>query len=338
MRGATDPRSEDPAWGATDSSCGWKKQVQRSVQSVMRDAPGAWIGDYCIDSELPARSTEVAYRTTHRILPRCAHIVVLRPENTGDREAERQLLREPCILELLRHAGAPRVFECGWLDGRPWVATEYIEGTSVEQLATEPLAIGDALAVLRDAAAILAHAHHRGVVHHSLTPAAILRTPGRDFPLCITGWRHASGGGHDAFPIAESGARFYGAPELAIGGGGPAADVFALGAIVFEATTLVLPEPLQRFPGVPEPVHQLLAAMLEHDPDERPGATAVEGEASRLLELFGDGSPAIEEVEVELVDIASSGSGLPDLGWMPPEQLSGMKVHPAGSHRRRREP
>lgn len=304
----------------------------------MRDVQGARIGDYGIDGELPARSTEVAYRTTHRILPRCARIVVLRPEHAGDRDAERHLMQEACILELLRHAGAPRVFECGRLDQRPWVATEYVEGTSVEQLAAEPLAIGDALAVLRDAAAVLAHAHRRGVVHRNLTPGAILRTPARDFPVCVTGWGHASINGRDGAPITEPGARFYGAPEVATDGGGPAADVFALGAILFEATTLVLPEPLQRFPGIPEPFHQLLASMLEHDPDERPTAAAVQAEAGRLVELFTDGSPAIEEVEVELVDIASSSSGLPGLGWMPPEHLAGMKAQPAGSHRRRREP
>jgi eukaryotic-like serine/threonine-protein kinase len=304
----------------------------------MRDAPGARIGDYWVDGELPARSTEVAYRTTHRILPRCARIVLLKPEHVDDRDAELHLMREACVLELLRHAGVPRVFECGRLDQRPWVATEHIEGTSVEQLGAEPLTIGDALAVLRDAAAILAHAHHRGVVHRNLTPGAILRTPARDFPVCLTGWGHASINGRDGTPIAEPGAHFYGAPEAGADGGGPAADVFALGAIVFEATTLVLPEPLQRFPGIPEPFHQLLATMLEYDPGERPAAAAVHAEAGRLVELFTDGSPAIEEVEVELVDIASSGSGLPNLGWMPPEHLAGMKVQPAGSHRRRRDP
>jgi eukaryotic-like serine/threonine-protein kinase len=304
----------------------------------MRDASGARFVDYSIDGELPARASEVAYRATHRMLPRCARIVVLKPEKVGDREAELHLLREACILELLRHAGAPRVFECGRLDRRPWVATEYIEGTSVEQIAAEPLAIGDALAVVRDAAAILAHSHQRGIVHRNLTPASILRTPTRDFPVCITSWVHASTNGRDGLPIVEPGERFHGAPELAIGDGGPAADVFALGAIMFEATTLVLPEPLQRFPGVPEPFHQLLASMLEHDPDERPTAATVQSEASRLVELFADGGPAIEEVEVELVDIASSGSGLPNLGWMPPEHIAGMKGQPAGSHRRRREP
>jgi eukaryotic-like serine/threonine-protein kinase len=310
----------------------------------MRDAPGARIGDYWIEGELPARRTEVAYRATHRMLPRCARVAVLKSEALGDHEAEVVLLREACILELLHHAGVPRVYECGALERRPWVATEHIDGTSVEQDAAEPLAIADALGVLRDAAAVLAHAHHRGVVHRNLTPASVIRTPQRDFGVCVVGWGMASTADHAGPPIREPGAQYYSAPELLDtgggggGSGGSAADVFALGAIIFEAATLVLPEPMQKFPGVPEPFHLLLASMLEREPEERPSAAAVHVEATRLVELFADGGAAIEEVEVELVDIANASLAVSGLGWMPPDQLSGMKTQPEGSARRRRGP
>lgn len=244
---------------------------------------------------------------------------------------------EACILELLRHAGVPRVFECGLLGSRPWIATEYIDGKSIEQLAAEPLAVADALAVIRDAAAVLAHAHHRGVVHRNLTPASIVRTPARDCSVYIIGWGHASVDGRAGRPTVEPGSQFYRAPEAAEGGGDASADVFALGAVMFEATTLVLPEPVQRFPGVPEPLHQLLANMLAHDSEDRPSAAAVHVEATRLVELFADGSAPIEEVEVELVDIASGSPPMPGLGWMPPEHIAGRKGQPAPA-RRRREP
>ena len=300
---------------------------------------GARIADYWLHEELPARSTEIAYRATHRVLPRRARLAIVSPACVGGRSAEVQLMREACVLETLHHPGMPRVFECGVFERRPWVAGEHVTGTSIEEFAAEgPLPIGEVLAVVRDAAAVLAHAHHRGVVHGGLTPRSIVRTPERGFPVCITAWGDASlHDGHDRAPPRpdDPGARFYRAPELAGEGRGDGpADVFALGAVMFEAATLVLPEPVQKFPGVPAAFHELLASMLARDPADRPAARVVHAEAARLAELYSDADAAIEEVEVELVDLISRTQTPPNLGWIPPEHI----VSARGPPRRREEP
>jgi serine/threonine protein kinase len=302
-------------------------------------ALGARIADYRLHEELPARNTEVAYRATHCVLPRCARLTVLHSSFVGFRVAEVQLMREAYVLETLHHSGVPRVFECGLLERRPWVATEHVAGTSIEQAAAErPLPISDALAVVRDGAAILAHAHGRGVVHRNLTPSSIVRTADRAFPVCITEWGDAAL--HDlALPRPDDpGARFYRAPELVESDrSDPPSDVYALGAVMFEAATLVLPEPLQRFPGVPAAFHELLAGMLERDPHDRPTAAAVHAEAARLCEVYSDSEAAIEEVEVELVDISRAQPAMPALGWMPPEQMASLKGSRDGTMRRRKD-
>ena len=111
------------------------------------------------------------------MLPRHARLAILNPAFIDPRVAEAQLMREACVLETLQHSGVPRVLECGVHDRRLWVASEYIAGRSIEQVAAQrPLPISDALAVVRDAAAILAHAHHRGVVHRGLTPSSVVQT------------------------------------------------------------------------------------------------------------------------------------------------------------------
>ena len=105
--------------------------------------------------------------------------------------------------------------------------------------------------------------------------------------------------------VVDPNARFYRAPELVADGHGDGrADVFAFGAGMFEAATLVLPEPIQKFPGMPAAFHQLLASMLTRAPKERPSAAGVHLEAARLAEVFADAEGPIEEVEVELVDIS----------------------------------
>lgn len=303
------------------------------------DASGAQIAEYVIETEVLARSTEVAYRATHRVLPRSARVAILNPAFVGVRLAEVQLMREACILETLHHSGVPRVFECGVHDRRPWIATEYIDGVTIEQAASErPVLIGEALSIIRDAAAILAHAHHRGVVHRNLTPRAIVRTPARGFPICITGWGDASLN-DTAFPqVIDAGARFYRAPELAAGGASTGvADVFSLGAVMFEATTLVLPEPVHKFPGMPVSVYALFEGMLARRPEDRLTAEAVHLEAIRLAEVFADGDGAIEEVEVELIDISRSPPPMPSLGWVPAERMARLQSNALSSARRRKE-
>ena len=323
-------------------------------------ASGARIADYWVHEQLPARATELAHRATHRMLPRSARIAIVNPGFAGVRVAEVQLMREACVLETLHHSGVPRVFECGVHERRPWVASEHVAGTSIEAAAAHrPMPVGDALAVVRDAAAVLAHAHHRGVVHRNLTPRSIICTAQRAFPVCITDWGEAtmrarrtqSAGGGDPDGLAggagvlprgidrmvprpcDPGGRFYRAPELAGSDQCDASsDVFALAAVMFEAATLVLPEPVQRFPGVPAAFHQLLASMLATDPTERPTAAAVHAEATRLAELYSDGDAAIEEVEVELVDISRAPPAPANLGWMPPDHMAA----PAPDTQRRR--
>jgi serine/threonine protein kinase len=292
--------------------------------TVASSAPGQRIADYWLHEAVPARSTENAYRATHRVLPRSARIAVVSAEFAGSRHAEVQLMREACVLETVHHAGVPRIYECGLHEQRPWVASEHITGAAIEQVAARrPLPVGDALAVVRDAAAILAHAHRRGVAHRDITPRSILRTAHRGFPVCIIGWGDAAVRG-SALPRGDDpDARFYRAPEAADGEGGSGpADVFALGAVMFEAATLALPDPVQKFPGLPPAFHQLLAGMLARSPAARPTADALHDTASRLAELYSGADASIEEVEVELVDISRSPLGLPDLpGWAPPERL-----------------
>ena len=142
-----------------------------------------------------------------------------------------------------------------------------------------------------------------------------------------------------AFPqVVDAGSRFYRAPELATGNGDGRADVFALGTVIFEAATRIRPEPLRKFPGMPVALYALLETMLARRPDDRPTAEAVMHEAARLSELFSDADGAIEEVEVELIDISRCPMPIPNLGWIPAaDRIAQLHERALGSVRRRRE-
>lgn len=238
---------------------------------------GARIGDYVIESALTAVPTELAFAATHVLLPRRARIVV-----AAHHDAAIDVMRRACLIEALQHPAVPRVYECGLLpDRRPWVAVEIVEGDTLLDFTVLPPA--ETIVLLRDIAAVLEYAHGRGVTHGGLRSELIVRAHGT---LRIASWASAS-------TTTSS-----------------AVDIHALAAIVYFAMTRSLPvvPVARRCPGAPSRLSSLLDRMLDPNPAARPTAADVRIEVDLLLERIDpvvrqDDGVAIEEVEVELVEI-----------------------------------
>lgn len=267
---------------------------------------GTRIGDYVIESELSATTMQIAYAAAHVLLPRRARITI----SAASRDAAMPLMREACVLEALQHPGVPRVFECGVVGRRPWIATELVDGTTVADALERGVMGAEAVATLiRDVAEILAHAHRRGVIHRNLSPELLVRgTSRRHAPVCILGWHHARCGE----PVDGS------------------EDIRALGVIAYRALTLDEPtlSAAEMCPGVPLALTRLIDRLLAADPARRPTAAQLHADALRVLELIelpliedGDGDLDIEQVEVDLVDISATPTPtpppLPRVRWTP---------------------
>ena len=262
-----------------------------------RFAAGSRLGDYIIDGDLAGGWNLEAYEATHAVLPRRAKLIVLDAAFADHTPAAVQLMREACLLDAMAHPGVPRIFGCGVIARRPWVACELIDGTPLsEQLVPgRALPVSEVLALLRDAAEILDHAHRRGVVHRNLRPEVLVRTRDRAFPLCLTGWGDARI--HDE--VAEL-------VDLR-------ADVLALGAVAFTALTGTRAgdelTATERCPGAPRALTRLIDRMLSEDPEARPSCAEIRAIAIDVIELTEvempiDDDDLIEEVSVDLVDIS----------------------------------
>jgi len=236
-----------------------------------RFQPGLRIGDYTVERELGSDDTGVIYEAVHLVLPRRAAVKVAHP--MLNKAAAVQLLREACVLEALAHPGISRVYECGVLsDKRPWVARELIEGTSLaESMQAGSIAISDLVVMLRSVAEILEHAHGRGVCHHRLGEAAIVRTRERVFPYAVRGWADVVV--HDSQRVADA-----------------SSDVHALGALAFRALTgaPLLPDSSAQdsCPAAPIELTTLVDLMLAPDPRVRLGAAEVRVRAAWLAETL----------------------------------------------------
>lgn len=169
---------------------------------------------------------------------------------------------------------------------RPWLATEYVSGPSLQHAVATHGAFPES-AVRRLTAGLaeaLAAIHRAGLVHRDLKPSNVLL--GTDGPRVIDfGVSRLMDGAKLTATGSFFGTPGYLSPEQITGVEvGPRSDVFALGAVIAFAATgrspfgdgdtptlmyrAVHTEP--DLTDVPDPLRPLLASCLAHDPESRP--------------------------------------------------------------------
>jgi WD40 repeat protein len=204
-----------------------------------RGAPPAVAG-YTIVRELARTSASVVYeaRQAHPGRPVALKMILAGPHAGVGHRA--RLLAEADAIARLRHPNIVQVYEVGSHDGVPFLSLEYMEGGDLAALlAAAPLPPARAAALLEVLARAVHAAHAAGVIHRDLKPANVLLTADGTPKVADFGLAR-----HDRPELTATGAVMgtpsYMAPEQAAGQNravGPAADVYALGAILYECLT-----------------------------------------------------------------------------------------------------
>jgi WD40 repeat protein/tetratricopeptide (TPR) repeat protein len=185
----------------------------------------------------------VVYQAWQKRLHRPVALKMLLAGALAGQEERARFRIEAEAVARLEHPNIVHIHEVGDQAGQPYFALEYVEGGSLTaKLAGTPLPVREAAGLVATLARAMHYAHLRGVVHRDLTPNNILLTA--DGTPKVTDFGLAKllvGGGEGQTRTgALLGTPSYMAPEQAEGrakGIGPATDVYALGAILYEVLT-----------------------------------------------------------------------------------------------------
>jgi serine/threonine-protein kinase len=200
------------------------------------------ISGYKVLGELGRGGMGVVYRAWHQRLNRPVALKMLLAGPYARPEERERFLREAQAVAGLRHPNIVPVYDVGESDGRPYFTMELVEGGSLAQTLTgAPRPAHDAAALVATLADAVQTAHRSGIVHRDIKPGNILLTGDGTPKITDFGLARRIG---ESSALTMSGVVLgtpsYMSPCQARGDKsalGPATDVYALGAILYELLT-----------------------------------------------------------------------------------------------------
>jgi serine/threonine-protein kinase len=251
-------------------------------------------GRYLIESELGVGGMATVYRAQHKLVERLCAIKILNAQFAEDPVLRERFVREAKHAQRLSHPNVIEIFDQGETEeGTPFLVMELLEGRSLADVIGDgPLPLSRTLPICIEMTRALARAHDFEVIHRDLKPENVFLLAGDQVKLLDFGIARCA---QDARLTTQGeifGTPQYMAPERGSASSidaGPAADLYALGFIIFEMLTGQLPfdakdpagwlikhlretPPHLRtiVPAVPDALDRLVFDLMAKDPAERP--------------------------------------------------------------------
>ena len=295
---------------------------------------GSPVGEYTIDAVLGRGGFGTVYRGVHPVIGKQVAIKVLARKYASDPDVISRFAAEARAVNQIRHRNIIDIFQFSTLpDGRHYYVMECLDGEPLDQYLVQhgPLALAEALPILRAIGRALDAAHAKGIAHRDLKPENIFLardTDGERFPKLLDfGIAKLFGSGADSalhrtatgVPI---GTPYYMSPEQCRGKDvDQRTDIYSFGIVAYRMLTNTYPfdgpdyvellfqqvneeppPPSSRNPALPAAVDAAIAWMMRKDRDQRPAtlhdALAAfddvhEGSAIAPARISSAGKPAI---------------------------------------------
>jgi serine/threonine protein kinase/tetratricopeptide (TPR) repeat protein len=262
---------------------------------------------YRIEAQLGQGGMGIVYRAHDTLLERDVAVKILSDAGIGT-EGRARMLREAQAAARLNHPNIVSIFDAGEIDKKPFIIMELLEGESIYE--RKPDSLESILKITRQVCNALEHAHSHGIVHRDLKPENIIVT--REGIAKLTDFGLArSAASRISVEGSFIGTIFYMAPEQALGlAVDGRADLYALGAILYELTTGHLPfsgdDPLSVIsqhlhsplipprtfkPDLPPALDVLIVNLLQKRAEDRPQTAGEVRQALKPDLLIDSASP-----------------------------------------------
>ena len=266
------------------------------------------IANYEILREIGRGGMGVVYHARDRRLQRLVALKMILAGGFASEVQRQRFQREAELAARVQHPNIVQVYEAGVYEGHPFLVMEWVSGvTLADRMGTDPWSVHNAARLIETLARAIESAHGKGVVHRDLKPSNILLQTDAggepsgplagmvpkiaDFGLA----RLIEGAERLTTTGVALGTPEYMAPEQASKGAvvGPRADVYALGAVLYQLLTGRPPfrgdtpmEVLQALASVDPVAPRRLRPRLERDL-ETITLKALEKEPSRRFATAG---------------------------------------------------
>jgi serine/threonine protein kinase/tetratricopeptide (TPR) repeat protein len=294
----------------------------------LRDRLQSTLGSaYSVERELGGGGMSRVFLAREISLDRNVVVKVLKADLAAGLSAER-FAREVRLAASLQHPNIVPVLAAGVADGIPYYTMPYVRGESLRaRLKQTPvLPLREAVSLLRDVARALQYAHGEGVIHRDIKPENVLLSGDvasvTDFGIAkaISVAQTSTTDGSDAdsgMTLTQAGSAIgtpgYMAPEQVVGDTlDNRVDIYSWGLLAYEilagahpfadktsAAQLMAAQVsqrpihlIERAPGVPPHLAQLVMDSLQKAPDDRPSS------AGDLLEDLDPRQPSAERLLV----------------------------------------
>jgi hypothetical protein len=272
------------------------EQAETLFQEGQGNAPAALPRVHCppgyeILGRLGQGGMGVVYKARQIGLGRVVALkMIVSGVHAGEYERTR-FRKEAEAIARLRHDNIVQIFEVGEHEGDPFFSLEFCEQAGLDGLLKErSLSPMETAEFVEQLAGGMYHAHQAGIVHRDLKPANVLLSGGKP-KITDFGLAKREGDVSQTQSGQVMGTPCYMAPEQASGrtkSVGPAADIYALGAILYECLTgkppflgesvidtlkqviALAPTPPRRIRGsTPRELEAICLKCLNKDPGER---------------------------------------------------------------------
>ena len=258
---------------------------------------GSKLGRFEIAGVLGEGAMGIVYLAHDPQIERPVALKTLKSEATAGpygKELESRFLKEAKLAGRLSHPNIVTIYEAGSDRGIAYIAMEYVEGEPLTLWLsrTKGLSLPEGIAVVRQVALALEHAHARGVLHRDIKPGNILMTRDGGVKVADFGIGKLLTASGDLTRTGQMiGSPAYMSPEQVRGDKlDGRSDLFSLGVVLYELLTGVRPfpgdsittlvyqilhteprDPLLVRSDLPASTSEVFVRLLAKAPENRPG-------------------------------------------------------------------